>query len=182
MRRHRAVSLCNNGESDFPCLKAAISLGGRTTLEGQFANNFRSRVQPLDDVFSAELTRVYSEKRNAAPTSAIARHYTEALPWLPPVCESDREGQYARLLIEAHAARSGSISGHATRCKGRSQNRVPDHLSDCLDKRRRSRLINPWRPLPGIRSSIDGATPQCICGSRGILQSSMRRSLRRSTR
>lgn len=101
------VLIRNAEHSDFPRFESSIEFGRRTTAEGQFASNFRSRASYIDESLADELIEIYTRKRRAAPDSAIASSYTDALPWLPPMVDGNREETYMRLLNEARQPESG---------------------------------------------------------------------------
>jgi len=92
----------NPGTSDFSLLKKLLSGGKRTTMEGQFASQFRSRTKRLDDALAKQLICVYSEMRGEASRSAIATQYADALPKLPPCPDTDRLFSYSSRLEAAN--------------------------------------------------------------------------------
>jgi hypothetical protein len=93
----------NRSESDFPILDSVLKAGNRSTSEGRFASRFRSCATPMDAKIAAEIVRTYSQKRGSAPTSAIATHYTDALPSPPPCVDDKRERTYSKLFEESLA-------------------------------------------------------------------------------
>jgi hypothetical protein len=97
------VLVGNRGASNFPLLEAALRNGKRSTLEGQFASNFRSRTTQLETPIAKELIRTYSNMRKQASCAAIAVCYTDALPKLPPCVDADRQQTYSSLLGDAEA-------------------------------------------------------------------------------
>jgi hypothetical protein len=91
----------NSGLSDFPRLLESLHTGNRPTLEGQFSSNYRSRATCIDGQIAEEIVRVYDSRRRNVPKSVIASNYVDALPWVPPNPDSDREQTYRRRLDEA---------------------------------------------------------------------------------
>jgi hypothetical protein len=108
----------NTGATDFPHIKAAITGGRRTSLEGQFSSNFRSRAMCLNESTARELISVYNRIRETAPPEAIASCYAEALPWAPPKVDRQREQTYSRLLQEAREVASANRSCQRKRAPG----------------------------------------------------------------
>ncbi len=103
------ILVSNRHVSDFPKLKSSLKtemkIGGRSTIEGQFSSKFRSRGICLEAALAKELIRVYEKLRKKAPSSRIANTYLDALPWLPPHPDSDRQHTYEICLDEARGAR-----------------------------------------------------------------------------
>jgi hypothetical protein len=95
------ILVSNKAKSQFPRLEASIEVGGRASLEAQFASNFRSRTTCLDDELASELIRIYNQKRNKAQVAQIARLYDEALPLPLSAPDRERERTYRDKLDEA---------------------------------------------------------------------------------
>lgn len=90
-----------SSKSDFPLLESTLRAGSCSTLVGQFSSNFRSRTSCLDPALADELMRGYTRLRKLAPRSALAVCYSDALPWLPPRIDREREQTYRQKLSEA---------------------------------------------------------------------------------
>jgi hypothetical protein len=103
--RYREAPLLahNRSASDFPTLAAALSRGKRSTIEGQFASQFRSRTTPLETLVAEELISVYNKQRKRAAKAKLADCYADALPKAPPVVDRNRRQTYKSLLDEARA-------------------------------------------------------------------------------
>lgn len=96
------------GNSDFPKLRHMIRTADRTTWPARFSSKFRSRRSPLRTDVAAELHQAYQRLRMAAPPSAIASGYEEAMPYSPPIVDRDRQRTYKRLLNAAGGNRRRS--------------------------------------------------------------------------
>jgi len=105
----------NKGGSQFPKLAATIKTAGRTTVEGQFASNFRGKTSCIADGLARELIRIYARKRKEAQRSEIARFYEDALPWRPPLVDRNRDQTYTQHLTEAGGPRPRSGCGSRRR-------------------------------------------------------------------
>lgn len=103
----------NKGRSDFPLVDQFARRADRTTVEGGVSSRLRSRVQPLPAAMAKQLISVYEHLRDAAPDSAFAATYDEALPYPPPVTDRDRESTYQRRISQLAGGddRSGSVAG-----------------------------------------------------------------------
>ena len=94
--------ICNTGETDFPRLRPLIE-ARRSTLEGAFSSRFRSRTQPVSRHIGEEIIAIFDEKRSAAPRSAFATSYVDALPYEPPTIELNRLQNYQNRLAKLAA-------------------------------------------------------------------------------
>lgn len=111
----------NPQESDFPRLLESLTKGERESIEAQFSSNYRSRKMAVDSQIAEEVVRVYESRRRAASKPEIASTYIEALPWVPPAPDRDRERTYQHRLDEARGVRPDSDASEAKkkRCKAR---------------------------------------------------------------
>src|SRR5262249_26111191 len=92
-----APTLVNNlGLSDVPSLLDMISGVRRGSPVAQFASKFRSRRLPLPMSVGERVITVYDRVRSNG--GSVAQSYVDALPWLPPCVDDDREATYRRLL------------------------------------------------------------------------------------
>ncbi|MGB9457172.1 MAG: hypothetical protein WCB12_14085 [Bryobacteraceae bacterium] len=114
------VLVSNTGRSQFPQFADSIKAGGRTTVEGQFAANFRSRTDCITDGLAHELIRVWARKRKEAQRSETAGFYEEALPWPPALVDRNREQTYTQHLNEAGGSKPRSGCGSRKRPGSRS--------------------------------------------------------------
>jgi hypothetical protein len=99
------ILVSNSGWSQFPKFAASTELRGRTTLEGQFSSNFRGRATCIADGLANELIDIYTKRRRESLDSEIARSYEDALPWLPPLVDRNRERTYTRFLKDARGSK-----------------------------------------------------------------------------
>ena len=88
----------NNGNTDFPLLKNFIYVANRSTWVGKFASKFRSRRKPLDANIAQEMIEVFERISESAASTSFASTYVEALPYLPPKIDINREQTYVHLL------------------------------------------------------------------------------------
>lgn len=94
-----APLLINKDEqTSFPLLKRFLKETRRDGWLGKFSSRFRSRRRLLEMKLSEELVQVYENQRKSSRPSAISRHYTDALPYLPPTVDEDRESTYSECL------------------------------------------------------------------------------------
>ena len=96
----------NRAPANFPLLEASLRCGKRSTPEGQFASQFRSRATSIGPEIAEELIRIYSAMRGKASTSVIASTYVDALPSHPPNQDMNREQTYSLRLEEAKAGQA----------------------------------------------------------------------------
>jgi hypothetical protein len=80
----------NDGTSETPLLQSFIRGVNRHTWIAKFASAFRTRRLALAGVIGEELVTVYERCRTKHP-EYIADTYVDALPWHPPLIESDSE-------------------------------------------------------------------------------------------
>jgi len=80
---------------------------GRTTAEGQFSSKFRSNTRSLDESFAREIICNYELLRKKARKSEIATSYLDALPYLPPKEDNNRERTYTQYLAKVNRATGG---------------------------------------------------------------------------
>ena len=93
--------IAQDGRTDFPLLRRFLKGTNRDGWLERFSSRFRSRRRPLETKISEELMRVYKKAQGAAQSSTFARHYVDALPYLPPKVDRDRESTYSDLLAAA---------------------------------------------------------------------------------
>jgi hypothetical protein len=105
------ILVSNTSKSHFPHFAATIETVGRTTPEGQFASNFKSRTSCIAEGLASELIHIYARKRKEAQRSDIARFYEDALPWPPPLVDRNREQTYTQCLNEARGSKPRSECG-----------------------------------------------------------------------
>jgi hypothetical protein len=105
--RNAPVIACNNSDSDFPLLEAFVRESKCSTIEGGLASRFRSKAKPLPAPMTREVITVYTRKRKAAPKSAFAAVYVDALPYDPPRIDKERKRTYERHLKELRQATNG---------------------------------------------------------------------------
>ena len=87
----------NNEETDFPLLADSIVHINRSTPVAKFSSAFRSRATPISQEIAEELFTVYERNRRDQKNN-IAKTYEEALPYSPPLVDSDRKKTYIGLL------------------------------------------------------------------------------------
>lgn len=95
------ILVSNKQASDFPEFAATTRPNGRTSIEGQFASNFRSRKRFIENDSANELINIYTYSRKIAPDSVIAKSYLDAMPWHPPKKDHNRRKTYDQLLKKA---------------------------------------------------------------------------------
>lgn len=88
----------NFGYTDFNLLKKYIEGTNRSSWLGKFSSRFRARRTPLEEEVAQEVIKVYDHKVKVASIDSIAATYTDALPYLPPKIDHDREKTYLRHL------------------------------------------------------------------------------------
>lgn len=91
----------NEGNTDVPALKAMLAQGKRRRWVGRFSSAFRSRTKPLPPTTAAELVAAWHHRCEKGGRSARAAKYWEALPFMPPMPDTDRAATRARLLAQA---------------------------------------------------------------------------------
>ena len=115
-----------SGRTDFPLFKAFISTSKSKNWRHKFSSKFRSRAQRLDIPVATQLVTTYERLRSAAPGSAFATTYLEAIPnwsqwevwsktnrpWLP----SDRRAAYRKKRRELSRANSVRCGTKRKRC------------------------------------------------------------------
>jgi len=108
-----APTLVNNlGFSDVPNLLDMITGVRRGSPVARFASKFRSRRLPLPASIGERMIAVYDCVRSDG--GSVAHSYVDALPWLPPRIDDDREATYRRLLRKSAIADS-ALHGAARR-------------------------------------------------------------------
>src|SRR5690606_26133051 len=70
----------------------------RPTWMARFASKYRSRRQLLPPDTAKEVVSVFSQHLRQADVNAVARSYAEALPYLPPHVDVNRDRTYRRML------------------------------------------------------------------------------------
>jgi hypothetical protein len=103
-----------SGRTDFPLFKAFISTSRSKNWRHKFSSKFRSRARRLDPQVAMEVVTVYELYRSAAPTSALAMTYMDAIPTWPewevwsktnrPWLPSDRRAAYKKKRRELSRA------------------------------------------------------------------------------
>jgi hypothetical protein len=95
------------GHSDFPFLKKILQKGKRfkSTREGQFSSNFRSRRRPLDPADARKLIKIYSRFNKTAKKGDFARNYVEAMHKQPPKPDDNRKETYKGFRRKAKNAK-----------------------------------------------------------------------------
>lgn len=104
-----------DGGTDMPTFKAMIEGVRRNGWMGKFASKFRTQCNQLPPEVAAEVIAVYERRRKAAfkgvkqddAPPAVARLYTDALPYPPPKTDHQRAETYKRLLELAQAGHEG---------------------------------------------------------------------------
>lgn len=94
---HAPVVVCNAQQSDLPAIEALAATARRPTKVAGFSSLFRSRKRALEEPYATELVRLYEALRAAAEPSAIATTYVDALPYEPPLVDTDRRATYEKL-------------------------------------------------------------------------------------
>jgi hypothetical protein len=91
-----------DGRTDFPGVRrhASSTRWGKTKVELGLSSRIRSLADPLPAKLADEVVENYERLRAAAPRSHIALTYEEALPWLPPLVDRDRQESYRRFLAK----------------------------------------------------------------------------------
>jgi hypothetical protein len=86
----------NQGQTDFPRIRALISSVKRSTPVSQFASKFRTRCTPLSALESREICDTYAALR-ANAQDRLATSYEQALPYPPNVVDRDRRRSFEEL-------------------------------------------------------------------------------------
>lgn len=102
----------NQGKSDFPLVRRLIADVNQSTWMGRFSSKFRSNRQFLPREVAGQLVSVFNQRMRKAGANAIARSYEEALPFPPPLVDSNRKRTYGRLLASIR-----ELPGRQTNCK-----------------------------------------------------------------
>ncbi len=90
------VLVDNRGYSDCPVLIELIDDVRRSTPVARFVSKFRSRRKPLPPDIGRQLVAAYRGFRRGGAT--VARDYTDALPYPPPMVDPHRKRTYDKLL------------------------------------------------------------------------------------
>lgn len=85
----------NRGESDIPGFLDELEFVNRSTLVAKFASKFRSRRRPLEKELGLATIQTFNQFRSRI-SSPIVR-YTDALPYLPPKIDQNRDLTYEDL-------------------------------------------------------------------------------------
>ncbi len=105
----------NHGQSDFPLVKEFAQQAKGPTIEHCLCSKIRTLAKPLEPMLAHHVVTVYERLREAAPESAFASAYHDALPYPPPRIDRDREATYQRriseLARESDGAGSSSSAG-----------------------------------------------------------------------
>lgn len=89
----------NHDYTDFPQIRQLIEHTDRSTPVAKFASRFRASRQPLPVAITQELIDIWAQKVAAAPPTAFAKNYWDALPYQPPCLDQNRAKTY-RMLAE----------------------------------------------------------------------------------
>jgi hypothetical protein len=94
--RYRKAPLLidTGGNSDFPLLKRFIEKTLRPTWPSKFSSRFRSRRTPLETDIACEMIDVFQCYQAEAGADAYAVSYVDALPYDPPIIDTEREKTY----------------------------------------------------------------------------------------
>ena len=93
-RSRSSVLVCNDGRSNFPLLRNHLKHVNRPTWESRFSSKFRSSRTPLPPKVSRELVSVYQMHKRAMDGDAFAKSYADALPFPPPLIDTNRQTTY----------------------------------------------------------------------------------------
>lgn len=99
--------IANNGESDFPRLKGSLKGVRRSKPVGQFSSKFRSRASFLELELAEEVIAVFDARYKEASQEELAKLYVDALPYLPPRVDTNREKTYEECQKAAVRRHSG---------------------------------------------------------------------------
>lgn len=84
----------NSGQTDFRGVKAILRGVRRESCVAKLSSKFRSHRRPLQATLARELIGTYKSLRSAARSEALAKTYVDALPYMPPKVDHDREATY----------------------------------------------------------------------------------------
>ncbi len=119
------VIVSNDGPSDFKKIKMLAHTSRSPSDESRLSSMFRSRKKPLPPELAHEVVEVYERLRAAAPDSAIALTYDEALPKVTRT-NRNRKATHQRLRRELQAesnAAKTEAEPHCTVSRRRQSNR-----------------------------------------------------------
>jgi hypothetical protein len=109
------VLIDNRGNSNFPQLAKLIMTARRHSWLGRFSSTFRSRTSYLEPSIAKEIVRVFDAAYQAANREDLAVSYVDALPYMPPLIDRQREKTYEKALKEAIGRRASSDGRQASR-------------------------------------------------------------------
>jgi hypothetical protein len=119
-----APTLVNNlGYSDVPLLTNMLGGVRRSSPVARFASKFRSRREALPPPIGEQVVTVYERTRSDGSSIYIARSYVDALPYIPPRVDDDREATYHRLLRNSAIAGGFASAADASSSAPRSATR-----------------------------------------------------------
>lgn len=95
------VLIDNRGKSDFPLLSKTMTNTRRSSWLGRFSSKFRSRTDYLESDLAREIAKVFDAAYEAARRGDLADSYVDALPYMPPLIDTQREKTYEKALNEA---------------------------------------------------------------------------------
>lgn len=95
---HAPLLIKNDGKSDFPLLRQFINCAKCASEEAKFVSKFRSRRRPLDKNIAKEIIQVYDERIISSKHESFISSYVDALPYLPPIIDNNRQQTYFKLL------------------------------------------------------------------------------------
>jgi hypothetical protein len=98
------VLVGNEVTSDIPGIARYVSACARPTPESKFASKFRGRTRPLEPKLAAELVTVFGRFRSRAGSAAIAKTYTQAMPWFLAEPDTNRWRTYQELRRDMGAS------------------------------------------------------------------------------
>ena len=97
LKFHCAPVLVNNdGYSDTPLILEMIENVNQPTPVSRFSSKFKTRCRPLTQSVGEQIVSVFENRR--ADGAKVAECYSEAMPYPPPLIDSDRRGTYEWFL------------------------------------------------------------------------------------
>jgi hypothetical protein len=127
------VLIDNRGKSDFPQLAKLIRTARRNSWLGRLSSTFRSRTSYLEPSIAREIVAVFDAAYDAAGREDLAVSYVDALPYMPPVIDRQREKTYEKALNDAlrRRARQHKILSKRTRQARRRKCLAAQTRSSC---------------------------------------------------
>jgi hypothetical protein len=111
--RKAPLLIDNDGNSDFPLLVETMISAHRNTWLGRFSSKFRSRTTYLEPALGDEIIAVFDAAYKAARREELAMSYVDALPYMPPFIDTEREKTYEHGVKEAIRRRRGCRPRHS---------------------------------------------------------------------